>query len=150
MTSCQLYPSTCQSWAMQSLKSTPNLWRCTIRVAPATQEWSATTCGVDRESSNGPTVLGMKANIRRMPGMEKVWLMNQLYNFIIYDICITVWQVSQSDSLEMVTVWSANLFIYYIKVLSVHCNVILAEQTSLHNISVKPTMLRSQKNRLSS
>lgn len=41
-------------------------------------------------------------------------------------------------------------FIYYIKVLSVHCNVILAEQTSLHNISVKPTMLRSQKNRLSS
>lgn len=80
MTSCQLYRSTCQSWAMQSLKSTPNLWRCTIRVAPATQEWSATTCGVDRESSNGPTVLGMKANIRRMPGMEKVWLMNQLYN----------------------------------------------------------------------
>lgn len=143
MTSCQLYRSTCQSWAMQSLKSTPNLWRCTIRVAPATQEWSATTCGVDRESSNGPTVLGMKANIRRMPGMEKVWLMNQLYNiWYIY--------VLQSDSLEMVTVWSANLFIYYIKVLSVHCNVILAEQTSLHNISVKPTMLRSQKNRLSS
>lgn len=143
MTSCQLYRSTCQSWAMQSLKSTPNLWRCTIRVAPATQEWSATTCGVDRESSNGPTVLGMKANIRRMPGMEKVWLMNQLYNiWYIY--------VLQSDSLEMVTVWSANLFIHYIKVLSVHCNVILAEQTSLYNISVKPTMLRSQKNRLSS